>query len=73
MTLTLILILNFAAFILCLIVAQANYSARRWKWFVPAVLGAVISGACIFAESYQWLVPPAKDLQIVIRQPTTPL
>jgi len=73
MSLIIILIANFFVFIICLIGAQTCYFKKRWKWFCLMLTCIIMSGACIFIELYQWLVPPQQDLPVVIRQPTTPL
>jgi hypothetical protein len=73
MPLILILSGNFVVFILSLIGAQASYFGKSWKWFVLAVICVLISGACIFAELAQWLIPPLHESTVVMRQPTTPL
>ncbi len=73
MPLILILIGNFFVLICCLIGAQACYFKGKWKWLALWIVCSVVTGACIFIESYQVLVPPVPELHFVIRNPTTPL
>jgi predicted RND superfamily exporter protein len=65
MTLIMVVSSCVAVFIVALMAAQVNYSARRWAWFWVAVVIVVISAAGAGDGVYQWLGTPVQDVDLV--------
>ncbi len=64
---------NFFIIIVCLIGLQAAYFRGRWKWFWLMLACVLVSASCMGIELMQWLTPASRDIQVFVRQPTTPL
>jgi hypothetical protein len=74
MALYLIFAINLFAFLAFLMATLGNYFQKRWAWFWAMLICVLASGACMFAELYQWLgPPPLHDMPLIIRQPINPL
>ena len=57
-----------------LIWVQQSYFGRQRKSFIFALILVLISGMSLGAELYSVLAPPpSEQLQVLIRQPTSPL
>ena len=67
-------VISLFLFILSLIGVQQCYFAARWKRFFLVLVCALVSGTTMLSQMYLLLAPPpAHDLPLIIRQPTTPL